>query len=247
MNARYCIAVALLAGTSVLSFALRDVGAQSPETSGQTREANGADVKLRSERSAEEVARLRSEYAKNGPPSPAQVVKLRAIQDKRLKEALELAKVGRYPVVRYGPTFQRPRTTVIAPVENRGTKIVPDADATGEMLILQKDFAVAIAKGDPQPPDRTNHFLWLNNTDAFKEGNARVVGWYGAVVDVKQADKGSWLIQIVIRPWIESPGRGILFDKVLETYEFSNGQIKLVDSDAHLVTERGQQVFPGAR
>ncbi|AGA30267.1 hypothetical protein [Singulisphaera acidiphila] len=248
MTLRLLAVAVLLSGMVFSGKTLREIVAQSPtlpvQKPSKTSPAPKATTfKFRSKTSQAEVARLRAEYAKHGPPSPAEVAKRNAIQSQQVKEALSLAKVDRYPIFHAGGSGMQTNVAAVARVENRGTKIVPDANAEGELLAVQKDFAAAMTKGDPQPPNRTDHFRWLNNSEAFKQDNGRVIGWYGAVVDTKRTPEGSWLIQIVIRPWIQHTSRGILIDKVLETYEFSNGQIKLIESDAHLVHDQSQQVY----
>ena len=117
------------------------------------------------------------------------------------------------------------------PPAYRGTVIIPEKDATGDVLKLQKEFAAAMHRADPVPESRRTHFAWVEKDEYVRRYKVIQLGWHGAVRTFEPRPDGGWFVNIVIRPWLYVPFRGFLPDEVEETYEYVNGCL-LYTSDA---------------
>lgn len=167
---------------------------------------------------------------------------------KRLLDQQALARKGLGPVYKVGfdgPPVSIPVRTQVP--DDRGTTIVPDPKATGDMLQLQQAFAAALAAQDTRPAERRNHFAWLENTDAFKKKLVHFTGWYGGIIEVEKQPTGRVFVKIHISPWLYSDTlKTLQYDYVEETYEFFRGKVRLVDSDAN-VAKLEKQGYPVIR
>lgn len=114
----------------------------------------------------------------------------------------------------------------------RGTKIVPNPEATGEALKLQEKFAAAMARADPVPEGRRAHFAWLDENEYVRRFRMTRMGWYGGIKSVEPRPGGGWVVRIVIRPWLYIPFRGTMPDNVEETYDYVGGRLHMTQSDA---------------
>ena len=135
---------------------------------------------------------------------------------------------GGMPILK--PTFLKPAP----PPPYRGTKIVPDPKAEGDMLKLQNEFAAAMSRSNPGPEGRRAHFDWLDKNECVRRYRVLRIGWYGGVTGCEPRPGGGWLVKVVIRPWLHSMGirHNYVLDTVEETYEFVGGGIRLLASDA---------------
>lgn len=132
------------------------------------------------------------------------------------------------------------------PPSYRGTKIVPDKGATGDMLEVQDEFAAAMSRDDPKSEDRQAHFAWLDRNEYVRRYGVRQVGWYGGVLGCEPRPGGGWLVKVVIRPWLYPTvylRHTFVLDTVEETYEFVGGRVRMVESNA-AIAKPGLQVFP---
>jgi hypothetical protein len=112
------------------------------------------------------------------------------------------------------------------------------------MLRVQNEFAAAMSRDDPKPEDREAHFSWLDRNEYVRRYDVRRIGWYGAVLSCEPRSGGGWLVKVVIRPWLYSSWlKTALSDSVEETYEFVEGRVHLVGSNA-AIAKPGQQGFP---
>ncbi len=124
----------------------------------------------------------------------------------------------------------------------QGTKIVPNAAATGEALGLQEEFAAAMARADPVPEGRKAHFAWLAKDEYVRRYDITRLGWYGAVKSVEPRPGGGWTVTVVIGPWLYIPFRGLLMDQVEETYDYVEGRLHLARSDAAVARPNMQTI-----
>jgi hypothetical protein len=134
------------------------------------------------------------------------------------------------------------------PPSYRGTKIVPDKEATGDMLKVQDEFAAAMSRDDPKSEARQAHFSWLDRNEYVRRYDVRRIGWYGNVLGCEPRPDGGWLVKVVIRPWLHPMVYlrfSFVLDSVEETYEFVGGRVRLVETNA-AVANSSQQVFPPA-
>ena len=74
--------------------------------------------------------------------------------------------------------------------------------------------------------------------------DVRRLGWYGAVVGCEPRPGGGWFVKVTIGPWLYSMSlKTLVMDSVEETYEFVEGRVNLVESNA-AIAKPGHQRFP---
>jgi hypothetical protein len=138
--------------------------------------------------------------------------------------------------------FTKDRKPMLPP-QYKGTKILPTQGAAGEMLKVQDEFAAEMARADPQPRDRQEHFAWLDRNGYVRHYHVIQIGWYGSITEVEPRREGGWLVKLTIHPWLCGARHSLCLDSVEETYEFVGGRVRLVGSNAAIAEPR-YHVFP---
>ncbi|APW61947.1 hypothetical protein [Paludisphaera borealis] len=132
------------------------------------------------------------------------------------------------------------------PPSYQGTSIVPDKDATGDGLEVQKTFAVAMARDDPRSEEREAHFTWLDRNAYVRHYDVRRVGWRGHVLGCDSRPGGGWLVKVAVTPELRpqfSMRFCFVLDTVEETYEFVGDRVRMVESNA-AIAKPDRHFFP---
>jgi hypothetical protein len=175
---------------------------------------------------------------------PLRRAKPGSAEERRLAKSFELAKRGLIPVYSLG----EPPAHVAVPrpvvPRNVGTRIVPDRNVKGPALELQEEISVALSQTGLVPTNRQAHFSWMESNEHFRQGKARQIGWHGSILAVEPASPGHWTVTVRVFPHIHAPGyRSPVLDFVTETYQYTRGGIRFVNSDAAVPKPR-LQAFP---
>ena len=104
-----------------------------------------------------------------------------------------------------------------------GTQILPHQDAEGRILKFQQDITSLFARQGAPPPQRLEHFQWLDRP------GIGLRGWRGQIRQVIRSDHG-WLVTINVSPRIVSDKAAEAHtpDYYLETYEYSFTGLKFI-------------------
>jgi hypothetical protein len=173
-----------------------------------------------------------------GDPPEMRVAKPGSPEAKRLARLKAKAEAGLIPVHQIGGV-PSPLAAPEPVPQGIGTRVAPHPDAKGEMLKFQQAFVAALAKQDPHPPGRADHFAWIPRYD-----HVRQLGWNGSVVGVQPQPDGSALVSVEISPYLASPYmKTLVMDYVTEVYRVAGGRLTLVSSDAAVPKPRLQN-FP---
>lgn len=126
-------------------------------------------------------------------------------------------------------------------VVDKGTVVVANYQAKGDDLVLQKTLCQAISSANIRPVTRELHFAWLQTHPLFLQKQVRFVGWHGGIVETRQIGPNAWRAKVNMYPWLYNPNHEINHpDYVTEIYEYSNGVVHLVDSDANTLRPERQ-------
>jgi hypothetical protein len=132
------------------------------------------------------------------------------------------------------------------PPPYQGTRVLPTQGAAGDMLKVQNEFAAELARADPQPKARQAHFAWLERNGYVRHRHVIQIGWNGSITEVERRTGGGWLVKVTLSPWLCGAVRhSMCFDSVEETYEFVEGRVRLVESNA-AIPKPAYEVFPVA-
>jgi hypothetical protein len=161
---------------------------------------------------------------------------------------------------RPGGTPRIERLPEPSPPRHEGSFIRLPPEAKGEAFLVERAFASAFARQDPQHVSRTAHFAWLPETLHVKaivgpgsvgiewvlgaKPNVWRTGWCGVIQSMDRQPDGSLHVAVKIQPQVFSTAyKSLMADYVIETYRFADGRIELIATDA-ATPRRNLQGFP---
>ena len=110
----------------------------------------------------------------------------------------------------------------------------PHPNAAGRILSIQKEVAELLSQTDLAPPQRLQHFAWLNGS------GLSLIGWVGSIVRMEPTETGlRATIKVTPRLASEHSAQVLIPAYFLETYDIVNGQASLVDVAAPNITHEG--------
>jgi hypothetical protein len=117
----------------------------------------------------------------------------------------------------------------------KGTKMIPSRAAPADERALQEEISAAFNAQDPQPPVRAQQFAaWLNHA------TYKVVLWRGEITKLEVSPDGSATVTVVIAILICTPEGStttFTFDHAIETWQYKDGKLTFVESEAHVTGE----------
>ena len=119
---------------------------------------------------------------------------------------------------------------------------IPHSSASGEDLDFQKEVAKVLCEKAESYPGREEHFSWLVRHPLFQQAVHRVDGLSGYIIEAKRLPDGAWRARVHVRPSVGAAGIPYIADYILEDYQYQNGVLTLLQTDA-AVPKPDKQVF----